>query len=127
MTSSVVERLCNLPIEFHERGNISSMQLVLDSGVLDDPAEFRHDVIKQHLQRHPELVDEWARWSADKRCSSGWYLCVDERGIIVGYVPGGLRIPFADPISACADFIIKEISEHLTQHFKAAQSTRQRR
>jgi hypothetical protein len=67
--------------------------------------------VVEFLNSEPELVDEWLRWSADKRTSQGYYFLVEDRHYVVGYFPGDERVKFDDPVLACANFVVKEINE----------------
>jgi hypothetical protein len=66
------------------------------------------------LQQHPELVDQWRRYSADKRTSSGPYLGRTGQSVPleVGYYSqdvGPLDVRHhSDVIDGCADFIYRE-------------------
>ena len=103
----VVRRLCNLPRD-HRMGEKSAYQLVHDVGI--ELQTLSVEPIGAFLRENPELITEWLRWSENKRSSDGYYF-LEEKGVyIVGYYPEGVRLDFDNPISACASFIVKEVS-----------------
>jgi hypothetical protein len=75
------------------------------------PEEITVEGVMTVLDADPQLIEEWHRWSEDKRTSSGWFLAFENGAHVVGHVPDGYRLTFADAASACADFIVKEIQE----------------
>jgi hypothetical protein len=105
----VVERVCRLPIDFRD-GTKSPLQLVRDSGYLENPVALTIEAVEDALRRKPELVDEWLGWSEDKRVSSGWYFLKAGTQFVVGYYPRGEKRLYADRIAACADFVIHDVA-----------------
>jgi len=106
-TFDAIQRICNLPAEFRD-GEKSSRDLVREAGI--NVRFLTTDSIAAILKTKPELVTEWLQWSEDKRTSSGYYFLSDGQSYIVGYHPGDERVEFADPIAACADFVVKEVN-----------------
>ncbi len=102
---SDVVYLCGIPRMFRG-GTESPYQLVHKSRT--SPVELTVDAVKAVLDGDLQLIEDWQRWSEDKR-SAGWYL--DSRGgsHVVGYVPTGERLVFGDAVSACATFIVREL------------------
>ena len=107
-TSDEIQQICSLPTKFHSSGK-SAYDLIRESGV--DVRSLTTDAIVGVLQTRPELVAEWLQWSEDKRSSPGYYFLSEKQRHVVGYYPGDERVEFADPISACADFVVKEIND----------------
>ena len=66
--------------------------------------------IEEFLRENPELITNWLQWSEDKRSSPGYYFREVKGVYVVGHYPEGVRLDFDDPISACADFIVKEVN-----------------
>ena len=69
------------------------------------------DRLSDYLRRNADAIQDWRRFSADKRTSEGWYLLGDSSWV-VGYA--GSNAPqepqsFQDPAVACANFIFKEL------------------
>ena len=107
-TAAAVERLCHLPRDFR-RGDKSAFQLA--SEVQIDTQSLDAAAIAKVLIAHPDLIDDWFRWSEDQRSSPAYYL-VEERGtFVVGRFPGQERMVFSDRIAACADFVLKYVRQ----------------
>jgi hypothetical protein len=104
----VIERLCNLPANFHG-GDKSPRQLVAESGLVGCEAVLSVDGVSRYLSGHPKLIEQWLRWSEDKRVSSGWYFMRKADKYVVGYFPKGETLLFAEALPACAEFIVREV------------------
>ena len=71
--------------------------------------------LERELRRHPETVDGWLRWSADKRWSPAWYFSAEDGHWVVGCF--SLKESecrsnvFNDRFEACAAFIIRELED----------------
>jgi hypothetical protein len=104
----VIERLCNLPTNFHA-GNKSPVQLVSESGLSQCESALSVDGVSMYLSRHPKLVEQWLRWSEDKRVLSGWYFMRQSDKFVVGYHPRGETFSFQEALPACAAFIVREV------------------
>ena len=64
-----------------------------------------------HLREHPDWVEAWYRWSADKRVSSGWYIARrGEAAFEVGYYPAIPPVRYGDRVEACAVFVRYELA-----------------
>jgi hypothetical protein len=108
---SVVERACRLPRDFHELGNLSTFDLVRQSGYLDLPETLASEAAADFLRRNPSLVEDWLIWSSDKRVGSGWAFYEKSGGYIVELVPAGKdkKLVFADKFLACAEYVVREL------------------
>jgi hypothetical protein len=106
-TFDAIQRICNLPADFRD-GEKSAHDLIREAGI--DVRSLTTDSIAAILKTKPELVTEWLQWSEDKRSSPGYYFLSDGQRHIVGYYPGDEQVEFADPIAACADFVVKEVN-----------------
>lgn len=105
---SVVENLCRIPIAFHG-GMKSAIQLVAESGIDQCESALSVDAVAQHLARCPYLIEEWIRWSDDKRTSGGWYFLRDDSGYVVGSYPTRKVLYFSEATVACAEFVVREV------------------
>jgi hypothetical protein len=91
------------------------VQLLQECGFIGGTAKLSRDAIIEVLSSDPSLIQDWLRYSGDKRTSSGWFLMENGR---VGYLDTRLNAshdirldlgPTNDNLaSACAEFIIKE-------------------
>ena len=105
----VVADVCQIPVRLN-RGDVSVWKLVDESGYRDSPMILSVESVSSYLAQHPELVDAWLGYSADKRVSSGWYIVEKPAGTFeVGCYPKGRRESFTDRDRACAEFIIREV------------------
>ncbi len=102
-------------------GDVSAVQLVRDSGLVENPGSLSRDCVLSFLKGRPELVECWLQWSQDKRVSSGWYFSRHEEGFIVGYHPEGARTKFENMIDACAEFVLREV-ESIAQELRSNKS-----
>ena len=100
-----VAYLCRIPRMFRAGGK-SAQQLVREGRIT--PSALTIDAIKSALDEDPRLIDEWQQWSQDKR-TPGWFLTVENDPRVIGRLPEGDRLVFPDPISACAEFILREL------------------
>jgi len=107
-----------MPIEFKERGNVSMVELLSETGYSDVAETITETTIENYLRLHSELVDTWVMYSEDQRCTPAWYLSepfddspnnkwtvgfVQESGIFSS------KQTFPNRYSACANFIKKYI------------------
>jgi hypothetical protein len=104
----VVERLCRLPIDFYG-GSKSMVQLVVESQIDANPESLTVPSILVYLTEHPDLIEPWLTWSANKRVSSGWYFSRRSGGFVVGFNPNGEVLNYTRPEPACAEFIVREV------------------
>ncbi|RBP40339.1 hypothetical protein DES53_10845 [Roseimicrobium gellanilyticum] len=97
--------VCNIARDFPT----SSLKALIDrSGYRMHRQEITKDAIEEHVRANQQLIDEWLRYSEDKRTSGGWYL--DVRGpFVVGALRTGERKQFDDRAEACAAFIKNEV------------------
>lgn len=104
----VTAKVCEIPVTYN-RGNVSMVKVLQESGYLDAYRQLTTELVASHLRRHPELIEGWIRMSEDKRGGSGWYLLeTSESSLELGHYPDGPRQVFADRITGCAEFILRE-------------------
>lgn len=110
----VIAKVCSMPLDFNKSGNKSMVQILRESGYLENVDSVTYDMIKQHLEANPDLIETWENYSADKRTSEGWYFLRENSTWIVGfYRPGGRseELSYSSAPEACASFILKEIRQ----------------
>lgn len=103
--------VCRIASDFHRLDNVSVLDLLRESGYLQSPAVLVQE-LEDALRSYPDLIDEWARLSEDKRTGSGWYIRrpgSQDAEWIVGYYPRGREHRFSDRFKACAFFIKQEV------------------
>jgi len=108
----VVVKVCSIPADFHRRGDVSVVYLLEESGYDAIRDAITVPILQQHLQAQPSLIDDWAGYSEDKRCSSGWYF--DDTCYSTGYFSAeagqSREQVFAERTQACAEFIKHELA-----------------
>jgi hypothetical protein len=112
----VVALACQMPAEFYRRGNVSMLGLVEESNYRAHQSLIGIEDIFRYLQGHSNLVDEWRRYSEDKRTGTGWYFDYATRR--VGYFSGSCcerEQIFDDVTKTCAVFIKHEL-DSITDH-----------
>lgn len=106
----VIESVCRIPSEFHQRGDVSVVRLVEESGYRIHRVAIAVDDLERYLRARPELVQDWDVYSASNRKGSGWYF--DRAARSVGCYRDNRRQHeqvFDDAAQACATFIKREI------------------
>jgi hypothetical protein len=107
----VVVKVCFIPADFHRRGDVSVVYLLEESGYDTVRDAITVPILQQHLQGQPSLIDDWAGYSEDKRCSSGWYF--DDGRYSTGYFSSeagrSREQVFTERTQACAEFIKHEL------------------
>jgi hypothetical protein len=106
--NAVIARISRLPADFYG-GSKSMLQLVAESGAVEFPLALAVEPISTYIIAHPQIIDEWLRWSENKRVSSGWYFNRRTNGFEIGYHPDGEILEINDPHLACAEFVVREV------------------
>jgi hypothetical protein len=105
-----VARVCEIPVEFKARGDVSLIQLVRESGFEAKHVNLTVAALCEYLRDKPALIDAWFGYSEDKRASSGWYIRQRPNGQFeVAFFPKGESLITADRALACAEFVLREI------------------
>lgn len=107
----VVGKVCSIPSDQNKRGDVSVVYLLEESGYDSVREAVTVPLIQRHLQAHPHLMDVWADYSADQRCSGGWFF--DHRHSTTGYYTSRAgqshEQVFSNRSQACAEFIKHEL------------------
>ena len=118
ITDTVID-LIYIPRKFEDLGNVSIYSLLCDSGYFETHSQISERTIREALRAHPETVDEWMRFSEDKRTNAGWYFRPSQKGYEVGYFSrsqGSVKsAEYSDRTEACAVFIKNEIEDIRTK------------
>ena len=102
-----------MPRDFHILGNKSMIQLLVESGYLNETQFVIKETISAYLAENPDLITDWENYSSDKRVSEGWYFLKRDLDWIVGYAGNSSqeqRLIFSSEFEACAEFILREVS-----------------
>lgn len=110
----VANKVADIPKDFHELGNKSKYQLVIDSGYVDKHEQITNEIITYVLTLKPYRIKEWVQWSEDQRVSEGWFLREDNKIWNIGAfsTKDGYKeslTQFPNLRKACANFIKLEI------------------
>jgi len=63
--------------------------------------------IRRVIDSHAELIDQWVRYSEDKRSSGGWY--INAAAATIGSLAQREEIPFTSVADAVSNFAIREL------------------
>jgi ubiquinone biosynthesis protein COQ9 len=107
--NDLAERICRLPVDFYG-GSKSMSQLVAESGITACFALLTVDNLSAYLAAHQDLCEQWLRWSANKRATSGWYFKRHADNFVVGFYPRAEVLTVRDPAVACAEFVVREVA-----------------
>jgi hypothetical protein len=98
---------------YSERNDVSIYSLLKEVGYFDIHDEVSEDLIRKALFLHPNCVNDWIRFSEDKRSSAGWYFRQNGIDYEVGYFSLNKNnvgpTKYSDSTEACAAFIKHEI------------------
>ena len=107
-----VEDVCRLAWDYQAMRTMSARELIARSGYRDRWSSITVALLADTLGEHPDWVDAWIQWSADKRVSSGWYITpCGQSAFDVGYHPTKPPIRYSDRTQACAVFVRNELAE----------------
>ena len=108
-----IEKIVNIPRDFHRRKTISPITLLDESGYLKFHDGIREEAIIEVLKKHPHLIKDWLQWSDDKRYSPTWFFTRGDDGwCFVGHFPESREfeeINTKDEFYACAAFIKRDL------------------
>jgi hypothetical protein len=108
VSDAALDAVCRIPRVY--RGGKSPWAAVRQSGYKAVRDQITPVDFAQYLRRHPEYIEDWERYSLDKRTSDGWYLLRNERSWTVG----SLSVSHPDEqfelaAEACGHFILREV------------------
>lgn len=96
-----------MPTIYHERGNISMVDLFAEAGGPDAIENITEADLAEALLDLPGAVDSWLQLSEDNRSSPAWFVRQkkDSPAWEVGYYPDGKSTYFDNLVDACANYI----------------------
>lgn len=109
-----IEKIVHLAYDYRKRGNISSLNLLKESGYLEFPDQIGEEEIAAILKLYPNLINEWLLWSENKRSTPTWFFTKDndDGWYFVGHSPESKEfeeINTKDEFKACTAFIKREV------------------
>ncbi len=113
MLTDIINKLINIPVDFHELGNKSWNTLLKESGYLENREKVTVDKIEEALRLRSNLINDWIQFSDDNRSTPAWVLGKGDSGkYSVTHYPEGKEfqdLVTLDGFKACAYFIICKI------------------
>ena len=109
-SKEAIRRICRIPADFR-KGSKSFHELVHDTGI--ERRALTAASVTSVLLSNPDLVEDWLSWSEDQRSTPSYYFLEEKGKYAVGCYPGEEIVEFSDSITACADFIVKQVSSVL--------------
>lgn len=86
-------------------GGVSLHQALQDADYLALRQHFDVTDLRRVVSGHSELIDQWIRYSEDKRTTGGWYLS----DLRIGSFAETTEIRFASVVDAVANYAIREL------------------
>jgi hypothetical protein len=101
-----INAICRFPRSYHDGANRTPRQIYVDSGYETYYRDITQEQIENELESNPSFVDDWDRWSDDKRWSPAWGFGGDDNGRwfvrLCKNSGQGEAIVFTEQFSACA-------------------------
>jgi len=114
--ADIATQIVTLPQTFHSLGNVSIFTLLKATGYFELHDRISEDDIRTALLCCPECVQEWMQYIDDQRCSSSWYLVLNDEGLYeVGFYDSNTdparsnQVVYENAMDACAAFIKHQI------------------
>src|SRR5206468_11039942 len=96
VNNELIKNIISLAEKFYAGANKSIRSLFEEieyPAGIDEPGE---DEILLALLDNPRCIEDWFRWSEDKRTSEGWYIKEKSGKFELGYFPTGKNKMYAD-------------------------------
>jgi hypothetical protein len=110
--SDRLSTICQIPHALACERDRSLLATVADSGYAHVRSQLDQRVLAEFLTSHPQYVEQWLRYSGDKR-TEGWYVRATNAAWEVGqYLKGQGYVGtmhFSSAETACAEFILREL------------------
>ena len=71
--------------------------------------ELRRQQLEAYFGTHPETIEEWLRYSEDKRTEGGWYLTTYRDAWQVGRVSALFPHSYDSAARACSEYVLREL------------------
>ena len=118
--SVTIDKIINIPIDFHTSQTKSWNTLLEESGYFENYYRIKLIDLANALKQSPNLISSWLQWSEDQRCTPTWVFSKGESGNYhVDHIPKDKKyeeLSTNDEYYACAVFInylIQSTREHL--------------
>jgi hypothetical protein len=105
---SLAQRVSEIP-DAYDHSNLSTMQLLAETGYLDRPQALTVSDVKAALEDDPDLAEMWLQRGRDQRLAGGWFIeHVNDQYRIQNYSTGQYLVEW-DRLQACAEFIVRYV------------------
>lgn len=111
----VIALVCALPAQYRNHSDKSPKDVARMLNLKEHRREVDPEKISAYLSENPYLLEEWLRWSRDKRWSPSWYLVRRASNWIVARHPDGPEYVYKDAIQACTKFVEIELDDILSR------------
>lgn len=104
----VIKKIAQIPRDFSTLKNISTINLLKESGYYDSHDQITVTDIIDVLKRDSNLIADWLLWSDDQRSTTTIYFTKGEEWCFIGHLPydrNFTEINTKDEFFACASFI----------------------
>jgi len=105
---SLAQRISEVP-DAYEHSNLSTVQLLAQTGFLDRPLSLAVGDVEDALQEDPNLAEMWLERGRDQRLAGGWGIEQDRDHYRVQNYSNGQCLVEQDRLRACAEFIVRYV------------------
>lgn len=105
---SLAQRVSEMP-NAYEHGNLSTVQLLADTGYLAKPMSLTVGDVEEALAEDPNLAELWLERGRDQRLAGGWGIEQSLGHYRVKNYSSGQYLVAADRLRACAEFIVRYV------------------
>ena len=108
---NILKKICRMPIDFSDRGDVSMIQLFEESGYIQSPNEIDKEKILEYVKNDKNIVDAWISYSEDQRCTPSWYFTGHKVAYLTKEGKSDYEMHFDNPIKGCAAYIEKMLDQ----------------
>ena len=105
---SLAQRVSEIP-DAYEHSNLSTSQLLAETGYLDRPQALTVSDVEVALQEDPKLAELWLERGRDQRLAGGWGIEHEHGRYRVQSYSSGQCLVERDRLHACAEFIVRYV------------------
>ena len=110
-TDNIVTKICRMPIDFRNRGDVSMIQLLEESGYIESRKEIVKKNILEYVKMDINIVDAWISYSDDQRSTPSWYFTGEKVAHLTREGKSENEMHFDDPAEGCAAYIEKMLNQ----------------
>jgi|GEM_PF-3108527 hypothetical protein len=106
---SLAQRVSEIP-DAYEHSNLSTSQLLAETGYLDRPQALTVSDVEVALQEDPKLAELWLERGRDQRLAGGWGIEQEDNQYRVQSYSSGQYLVARNRLHACAEFIVRYVA-----------------